>query len=96
MNSANMGMQIKAMSETDLAAWWAKYIKQLAVLLATADGNAELAPDVTARIQTLQREALFLHVRYRPLRCIVLSCCYEAGHNCSVPMSIHANLYVHH
>lgn len=55
--------QIKAMSETDLAAWWAKYIKQLAVLLATADGNAELAPDVTARIQTLQREALFLHVR---------------------------------
>ena len=56
-------MQIKTMSESDLADWWAQYIKQLAVLLATAGADSELAPSVVGRIQTLQREALFLHVR---------------------------------
>ena len=56
--------QIKAMTEDDMAHWWNLYIDKLTGLLAAADARpAGPLPDTARRIQALQREALFLHIR---------------------------------
>ncbi|BDA50540.1 hypothetical protein COCOBI_16-2160 [Coccomyxa sp. Obi] len=56
--------QIKAMTEDDMAYWWGLYIEKLTVLLAEADARPHgPAPHTARRIQALQREALFLHIR---------------------------------
>lgn len=56
--------QIKAMTEDDMAHWWGLYIEKLTALLAEADARPHgPAPHTARRIQALQREALFLHIR---------------------------------
>ncbi|EIE20551.1 hypothetical protein COCSUDRAFT_48555 [Coccomyxa subellipsoidea C-169] len=56
--------QIKAMTEDDMAYWWGLYIEKLTTLLAEADARPHgPAPHTARRIQALQREALFLHIR---------------------------------
>ncbi|KAK9917946.1 hypothetical protein WJX75_009996 [Coccomyxa subellipsoidea] len=56
--------QIKAMTEDDMAYWWGLYIEKLTTLLAEADARPNgPAPHTARRIQALQREALFLHIR---------------------------------
>jgi hypothetical protein len=53
------------MTEDDMAYWWGLYIDKLRGLLAVADARPHgPAPDTARRIQALQREALFLHIRY--------------------------------
>lgn len=47
-----------------MAYWWGLYIDKLRGLLALADARPQgPAPDTARRIQALQREALFLHIR---------------------------------
>ncbi|CAL5229239.1 g12525 [Coccomyxa viridis] len=56
--------QLKALSEDDLAHYWRLYVDKLADLLAEADTRPHgPAPDLARRVQSLQREALFLHIR---------------------------------
>lgn len=57
-------LQLKALSEDDLAHYWRLYVDKLADLLAEADARTHgPAPDLARRVQSLQREALFLHIR---------------------------------
>ncbi len=57
-------LQLKALSEDDLAHYWRLYVDKLADLLAEADARPHgPAPDLARRVQSLQREALFLHIR---------------------------------
>ena len=60
-----LATQIKAMTEDDMAYWWNLYIGKLTGLLAAADARTggPPPPDTARRIQALQREALFLHIR---------------------------------
>ena len=61
-------LQLKALSEDDLAHYWRLYVDKLADLLAEADARPHgPAPDLARRVQSLQREALFLHIRHGPL-----------------------------
>ena len=63
-------VQIKAMTEDDMAHWWNLYIDKLTGLLAAADARPQgPLPDTARRIQALQREALFLHIRCVLARC---------------------------
>ena len=58
-------LQIKNMSERDLAKYWSNYVKELAVLLVAVEGNASPPGEVVERIQVLvQRELLFLYIRW--------------------------------
>ena len=60
-------LQLKALSEDDLAHYWRLYVDKLADLLAEADARPHgPAPDLARRVQSLQREALFLHIRQGP------------------------------
>ena len=55
------------MTEDDMAYWWGLYIEKLTTLLAEADARPNgPAPHTARRIQALQREALFLHIRQGP------------------------------
>ena len=66
-----MALQLKSLSEDDLAHYWRLYVDKLAALLAEADARPHgPAPDLARRVQSLQREALFLHIRQDTLRCI--------------------------
>ena len=66
MKKLALAMQIKAMSEKDLAQTWTLYVKELAVLLLAVEGQ-EAPPEVLWRIQTLvQRELLFLYFQCAP------------------------------
>lgn len=57
-------LQIKAMSEQQLAKYWSNYVKELAVLLVSIEGNSNPPPAIIERIQGLvQRELLFLYIR---------------------------------
>jgi len=57
-------LQLKALSEDDLAHYWRLYVDKLAALLAEADARPHgPATDLARRVQSLQREALFLHIR---------------------------------
>ena len=59
-----MAAQLKTLSEDDLAHYWRLYVDKLAALLAEADARTHgPAPDLARRVQSLQREALFLHIR---------------------------------
>ena len=61
-----LAIQIKAMSEKDLAQTWTLYVKELAVLLLAVEGQ-EAPPEVLWRIQTLvQHELLFLYFQCAP------------------------------
>ena len=58
-------LQIKNMSERDLAKYWSNYVKELAVLLVAVEGNNSPPAEVVERIQVLvQRELLFLYIRW--------------------------------
>ena len=58
-------LQIKNMSERDLAKYWSNYVKELAVLLVAVEGNDSPPAEVVERIQVLvQRELLFLYIRW--------------------------------
>ena len=60
-------VQLKALSEDDLAHYWRLYVDKLADLLAEADTRPHgPAPYLARRVQSLQREALFLHIRQDP------------------------------
>ena len=57
-------IQIKKMTDHELARYWSQYVKEAAVLLVAVEGKAEMPPAVVARIQRLvQRELLFLYIR---------------------------------
>ena len=66
-----MAPQLKSLSEDDLAHYWRLYVDKLAALLAEADARPHgPAPDLARRVQSLQREALFLHIRQAILCCL--------------------------
>jgi hypothetical protein len=55
------------MSREELADWWRLYVRALAGLLDAASApDAPPPADVVTQIQTLQGEALFLHIRCAP------------------------------
>lgn len=57
-------VQIKQMTDRDLARLWSQYVKELAVLLVLAEGPHP-PPEVVERMQELvQRELLLLYIRY--------------------------------
>ena len=67
-----MAAQLKSLSEDDLAHYWRLYVDKLAALLAEADARPHgPAPDLARRVQSLQREALFLHIRQAVLCSLV-------------------------
>ena len=68
--------QLKSLSEDDLAHYWRLYVDKLAALLAEADARPHgPAPDLARRVQSLQREALFLHIRQASFCCIAKMDC---------------------
>ena len=63
-NQQYLLVQIKQMSEQELARLWSTYVKELAVLLVSVEGNDDPAPDVMRRIKDLvQTELLSLYIR---------------------------------
>lgn len=57
--------QIKDMSDRDLARYWSNYVKEIAVLLVSVEGDPQPPQEVVSRIQELvQKELLFLYIRY--------------------------------
>ena len=61
-------MQIKSMTDRDLARYWAQYVKELAVLLVGLEGGAEPPAAIVERIRNLVlRELLFLYIRYEQM-----------------------------
>ena len=58
-------LQIKDMSDRDLARFWSTYVKEVAVLLVSVEGNPHPPSEVINRIQELvQKELLFLYIRF--------------------------------
>ncbi len=57
-------LQIKDMSDRDLARYWSNYVKEIAVLLVSVEGDPHPPEEVVGRIQELvQKELLFLYIR---------------------------------
>ena len=57
-------LQIKDMSDRDLARFWSNYVKEIAVLLVSVEGDPHPPNDIVNRIQELvQKELLFLYIR---------------------------------
>lgn len=57
-------VQIKDMSDRDLARYWSNYVKEIAVLLVSVEGDPSPPQGIVARIQELvQKELLFLYIR---------------------------------
>ena len=64
LNQQYLLVQIKQMSEQELARLWSTYVKELAVLLVSVEGNDDPAPDIMRRIKDLvQTELLSLYIR---------------------------------
>ena len=60
---ARPGVQIKKMTDRDIARLWSQYVKELAVLLVRAEGG-DPPPEVIARMEELVcRELLLLYIR---------------------------------
>ena len=60
---ARHGVQIKKMTDRDIARLWSQYVKELAVLLVRAEGG-DPPPEVIARMEELVcRELLLLYIR---------------------------------
>ena len=58
-------LQIKDMSDRDLARYWSNYVKEIAVLLVSVEGDPHPPEEVIGRIQELvQKELLFLYIRF--------------------------------
>ena len=77
-------LQLKALSEDDLAHYWRLYVDKLADLLAEADARPHgPAPDLARRVQSLQREALFLHIRQDPCACYILHIELHSIYSCA-------------
>ena len=61
---ARHGVQIKKMTDRDIARLWSQYVKELAVLLVRAEGG-DPPPEVIARMEELVcRELLLLYIRW--------------------------------
>lgn len=59
-----MQLQIKQMTDRELARYWAQYVKELAVLLVGLEGGSEPPAAIVERIRNLVlRELLFLYIR---------------------------------
>lgn len=59
-----MIVQIKSMSDRELARYWSNYVKEIAVLLVAVEGNPQPPTEIVERIQELvQKELLFLYIR---------------------------------
>lgn len=57
-------VQIKNLSEQELAKFWSMYVKELAVLLVAVEGTNDPPPQVAERIKALvQEELLHIYVR---------------------------------
>ena len=55
------------MSDRDLARYWSNYVKEIAVLLVSVEGDPHPPEEVVGRIQELvQKELLFLYIRSSP------------------------------
>lgn len=68
------------MAREELAEWWRLYVGMLAGLLGALDAASSSQPpmDVLQQIQTLQREALLLHVRHALLQTVLLNFACQA------------------
>lgn len=63
-----LDLQIKDMSDKDLAKYWSNYVKEIAVLLVSVEGDPQPPAEVVGRIQELvQKELLFLYIRLAAL-----------------------------
>ena len=71
---ADFLLQIKQLSEQELAKFWSMYVKELAVLLVSVEGDEDPGSQVMGRIKALvQTELLSLYIRYSSAMANIIS-----------------------